>query len=289
MTHSMTAFARVEHQLDVGIFCWEIKSVNHRYLDVSFRLPEMFRFLEPALRSLMRGKISRGKLECQLKFHDAMNSNQSMLVNEPLVNDLIATGNKVAASHMIANDLSLSTILAWPGVLEITKPDIDMLGQQAEKLFEEALMQLLTTRQVEGNALNAQITLRLEKLSEEVNKCAKYITSYNEQLRDKLVTRLQNLQLEVDNARLEQELALLIARADVSEELDRLNIHVQEVANTLKSGETAVGRRLDFLMQELNREANTLSSKSDAIALTQSAIEMKVLIEQMREQIQNIE
>lgn len=288
MTHSMTAFARVERQLDDGIFCWEIKSVNHRYLDVSFRLPEAFRFLEPSLRSLMRDKVSRGKLECQLKFQDLSANRQSMLINEKLVSVLLETSDKLSSDFTIANDLSLTNILNWPGVVEVEKPDTDILGSQIETVFVQALSQLIAVRQVEGEALKVQVRNRLIKLGEEIEKSSKQISLLNAQRRDKLLTRLHSLNLEVDNTRVEQELALLIARADVSEELDRLKIHVQEVANALKGVEVA-GRRLDFLMQELNREANTLSSKSDDIALTQSAIEMKVLIEQMREQIQNIE
>ncbi|KTC77042.1 YicC/YloC family endoribonuclease [Legionella brunensis] len=288
MTHSMTAFARVQRQFDAGIFCWEIKSVNHRYLDVSFRLPESFRFLETSLRTLLRDKVSRGKLECQLKFQASVDCNQSMLINEKLVNDLLEAGEKLATKKFIANDLSLSTVLAWPGIVEVKQPDTELLGQQAEQLFEEALRQLLAVREAEGKALKTQIEIRLKKLDKEIQNSLEQVSTLGGQTRDKLFTRLNGLQLEVDNTRVEQEIALLIARADVSEELDRLQIHVKEVAKALGSNEVA-GRRLDFLMQELNREANTLSSKSDSIALTQSAVEMKVLIEQMREQIQNIE
>lgn len=288
MTHSMTAFARVQQQLDAGVFCWEIKSVNHRYLDVSFRLPEAFRFIETSLRSLMRDKVSRGKLECQLKFQATTASSQAMQINEKLVDQLLATGNQLAATKAIANDLSLSTLLTWPGVIELTQLDIESLGKQAEQLFVEALTQLIDVRKIEGSALKRHIDVRLEKMDIEIKKSMQEVSTLAGQMRDKLLTRLNGLQLEVETARVEQELALLVARADVSEELDRLQIHVKEVAKTLHSKE-ATGRRLDFLMQELNREANTLSSKSDSITLTQSAVEMKVLIEQMREQIQNIE
>ncbi|KTD16745.1 YicC/YloC family endoribonuclease [Legionella jordanis] len=288
MTHSMTAFARVERQIKEGIFCWEIKSVNHRYLDVSFRLPESFRFLEPSLRLIMRDKVSRGKLECQLKFQPSSHSQESLLINEKLVKDLLDTGHQLASTHTLANDLSLASILTWPGVIEFNKPNAESLSEDVETCFEQALAQLVAARKAEGEALREQIKLRLSKLNDEIKNSIQQAAAGGEFRRDKLITRLNSLNLEVDNARLEQELALLIARADVAEELDRLAIHVKEVANALNSKE-ASGRRLDFLMQELNREANTLSSKSDDIALTQRAIEMKVLIEQMREQIQNIE
>jgi uncharacterized protein (TIGR00255 family) len=284
----MTAFARVQKQLDSGIFCWEIRSVNHRYLDVSFRLPEAFRFLETSLRAMMRGKLCRGKLECQLKFQDLTTASQSMAVNESLIAGLIETGNQLAESKNLANDLSLTAILTWPGVVQITQSDFESQAKQAEQLFQEALTELVIVRKTEGQALQEHITTRLEKLEAEV-KSAKKLAAFNAtQAKDKLLTRLSVLQLEVENARIEQEIAMMLARMDVSEELDRLQSHLIEVAKNLKGSESS-GRRLDFLMQELNREANTLSSKSDSVALTQSAVEMKVLIEQMREQIQNIE
>ncbi|KTD10286.1 YicC/YloC family endoribonuclease [Legionella hackeliae] len=288
MTHSMTAFARVQRQLDLGVFCWEIKSVNHRYLDLSFRMPDSFRFLEPVLRTLVRDKISRGKVECQLKFQATVSSSQAAVINEKLVNELLSAGDKLAAEKLIANDLSVSTIIAWPGVIDVTQPDAELLAKEAEQLFAEALTQLLVVRKTEGQALKKQLDLRLGKLDKEIKASLQQTSNSVEQTRDKLLTRLANFQLAIDSTRLEQEMALLIARADVSEELERLQIHVKEVAKILENAE-ASGRRLDFLMQELNREANTLSSKSDSIALTQSALEMKVLIEQMREQIQNIE
>lgn len=288
MTFSMTAFARVQKQLDTGIFCWEIRSVNHRYLDAAFRMPEAFRFLETSLRGMLRGKISRGKLECQLKFQDVGIEDQPIHINENLVNGLINAGNKLSASNLLPNDLTLTSLLTWPGVVQITQLDIEMLGSHAQELFGEALIQLLKMRETEGQALQAQIQGRLENLKAVVNNACLYVVDNSQKARDKLLNRLKTLQMEVDNSRIEQEIALQLTRLDVSEELDRLQMHIEEVTKALKNSESA-GRRLDFLMQELNREANTLSSKSDSMALTQTAIEMKVLIEQMREQIQNIE
>jgi uncharacterized protein (TIGR00255 family) len=288
MTYSMTAFARVERQLDGGIFCWELRSVNHRYLDLSFRLPEAFRFLETSLRAMIRGKLSRGKLECQLRVQDLAVESQSVVVNEGLVNRLIEAGSQLAARKQLANDLSLTAILSWPGVLQLGQPDVDGQAKQIAQLFEEALGQLLAIRKAEGQALKAHIKNRLEKLAAEVMRLKQHLVAYQAEAKDKLEGRLKALQLEVDKLRLEQEIALILARLDVSEELDRLQTHISEVSKALEGAEAA-GRRLDFLMQELNREANTLSSKSDSVTLTQSAVEMKVLIEQMREQIQNIE
>ncbi|KTC95915.1 YicC/YloC family endoribonuclease [Legionella feeleii] len=288
MTYSMTAFTRVQKQLDAGILCWEIKSVNHRYLDVSFRLPEVFRFLETSLRSMMRGKISRGKLECQLKFQSSTTDAQSIRIDDCLINSLIAAGNQLATTRQLPNDLTLSTILSWPGVIQTSQSDQEALSQQVELLFQETLAQLLAVRKSEGQALRLHIQSRLDKLQDEIKVAWQLVAPLTEQIKDKLLTRLHVLQLEVDKTRVEQELALQLARLDVTEELDRLQTHVVEVEKVLQR-EEAIGRRLDFLMQELNREANTLSSKSESVALTQSAVEMKVLIEQMREQIQNIE
>ena len=255
---------------------------------MSFRLPEAFRFLETSLRTMIRGKLNRGKLECQLKFQEIAGDNQPMLINESLVNGLIDAGNRLATSKDLANDLSLTSILAWPGVIQLTQTDIEALAKSAEQLFQDALTQLLAARKVEGLSLQEHIKNRLEKLSTEVIRARQEVVSHRDLARDKLMTRLNALEVEIDSGRIEQEIALMLTRLDVSEELDRLQTHIVEVTKILNCSEAA-GRRLDFLMQELNREANTLSSKSDSVALTQSAVEMKVLIEQMREQIQNIE
>lgn len=288
MTHSMTAFSRVQNQHGPSLLCWELKSVNHRYLDVSFRLPESLRFLEANLRNLLRGQVGRGKLECQLKFNDMAGENQSMLINESLVNALLEASGKLAANQQLANDLTVSHVLGWPGVVQISQPDIHSLSELVEQLFKDALSQLQEARLLEGNVLKEYVKARLDMLNEEVRQTREQVALIATQTREKLLRRLQDLQLGVNESRIEQEIALMLARLDVSEELDRLQTHVNEVERTLDSHES-VGRRLDFLMQELNREANTLSAKSDSAVLTLHAVQMKVLIEQMREQIQNIE
>ncbi len=288
MIQSMTAFARVQKQIDAGQLCWEIRSVNHRYLDISFRLPEPFRFLETALRTLLRDKISRGKLECQLKYQDTGSDNQSMLINKGMVNALVDIGEQLSTSHQLPNDLTVGKILLWPGVVQVSTPDVEEIGQNALFLFNEAIEQLKNVRSTEGNALKEHVLGRLQDLGREVERSRSIVSTQTEQVKDKLLTRLHAVQLEVPESRVEQEIALILTRLDVSEELDRLQTHIHEVSRTLNCDKIA-GRRLDFLMQELNREANTLGSKSDSVELTQSAVEMKVLIEQMREQIQNIE
>ena len=285
----MTAFARVQNQMGAGLHCcWELKSVNHRYLDVSFRLPESFRFIEANLRNILRGKLSRGKLECQLKVNDLASDNQSMVINTGLINALLEAGAALASNHQLADDLTVSRLLAWPGVVQISQPDMEALGQDVEQSFQEALTQLLSARLVEGSMLKEHVQSRLNLLSDEIIRARAQVALTSGQTKEKLLTRLHTIKLEVMDARIEQEIALMLARLDVSEELDRLQTHLDEVGRTLEYDDVA-GRRLDFLMQELNREANTLSSKSDTVVLTQHAVQMKVLIEQMREQIQNIE
>lgn len=288
MTHSMTAFARVQNQLGASVLCWELKSVNHRYLDVSFRLPESFRFIEVNLRNIIRGQLSRGKLECQLKVNDLTSDNQSMVINTGLVNALLEAGGRLASSRQIADDLTVSRILSWPGVVQIAQPDMEALGQQVEQAFQNALTQLLAARLAEGSMLREHINTRLQLLNDEIICARRQVALTAGLTKEKLLSRLRTIQLDVVDARVEQEIAMMLARLDVSEELDRLQTHLNEVARTVECDDAA-GRRLDFLMQELNREANTLSSKSDSVVLTQHAVQMKVLIEQMREQIQNIE
>lgn len=288
MIQSMTAFARMQTDNEAGHLCWEIRSVNHRYLDVSFRLPESFRFLESQFRNGLRDKINRGKLECQLKYHDTSSNNQSMLINKGIINALVELSNELSVSHQLANDLTVSKVLLWPGVVQMGQLDMEALGQKACLLLNEAIEQLIKARVDEGLALKSHIKLRLMALKEEVKVCKQIVAQLNPQLTDKLLARLTALKIDVAEQRIEQEIALMLARLDISEELDRLETHIAEVARVLDC-DTVAGRRLDFLMQELNREANTLSSKSDSAELTRHAVEMKVLIEQMREQIQNVE
>ncbi|KTC98904.1 YicC/YloC family endoribonuclease [Legionella erythra] len=288
MTQSMTAFARAQAQVEATTLCWEIRSVNHRYQDISFRLPEIFRFLENDLRHVLREQCSRGKFECQLKLTDNAGQAQSIAINHSLLDSLLETGDKLAAEKHLANDLTLSALLSWPGIVQVAQPDAENLASQVKDLFAQTVKALITARMAEGEALEHYLQLRLKKMHDEVDKARMAVSVSMDDTRDKLSTRLHALQLDIDQTRVEQEIALMLTRMDVSEELDRLTTHLLEVARVLSNTE-ASGRRLDFLMQELNREANTLGSKSDSIELTQCAIEMKVLIEQMREQIQNIE
>ncbi len=266
----------------------ELKSVNHRYLDVSFRLPESCRSLEPSLRQLLRGQLHRGKIECQLKVSEMTDNIQPLLINDALVKSLLDASATLVTRYQIANDLTVSQLLLWPGVVGGTHSNNEILNLHIERSFQEALRQLVFAREAEGAALNEHVKNRLYLLQNEVNEVTKHVSLISNQTKEKLIAKLKQFQIEVGESRVEQEIALILARLDVNEELERLQTHIKEVARTLECEDVA-GRRLDFLMQELNREANTLSSKSDSALLTQHAVQMKVLIEQMREQIQNIE
>lgn len=284
----MTAFSRVQNQCAENLLCWELKSVNHRYLDISFRLPESFRYLEPGLRNLLREQFHRGKIECQLKCQDMDTITPPILVNEGLIKSLVSTTEKLSTQLQIKNDLTINQLLTWPGAISIGQSNLEHLKPEIEQLFIQALEQLQAARKTEGNALESCVKTRLTALQEKIVAARSHILLTMPKTREKWLSRFKILQLEVTEARFEQELALILARLDVNEELDRLDSHVLEVFRAFED-HNAIGRRLDFLMQELNREANTLGSKSDSIHLTQHALEMKVLIEQMREQIQNIE
>jgi len=288
MVCSMTAFSRIQSDECDRLLCWELKSVNHRYLDVSFRLPEAFRFLEPTFRSLFRGKLHRGKIECHLKIMDGLTTDAALEIDTGLLQSLLSAGEALSTDYHLANDLSVSHVITWPNLLHTKPMAVEALGADVAALFEKAVLQLIVSRKTEGSALLDVVKIRLQALGEEVAHAHIQAKEAIKKSREKLLTRLDALNLSVSDTRLEQELALMLTRLDVSEELDRLSAHCAEVFSVFERNEP-IGKRLDFLMQELNREANTLGSKSDSVALTQHAVQMKVLIEQMREQIQNIE
>lgn len=289
MTRSMTAFARQEAEHAWGSLVWEIRSVNHRYLEPHLRLPESLRDLEGALREQLRKNLSRGKVECTLRFHPEAQA-QQLTVNTEFAKELIAAADQVAALGLSGNTQPLNPLdlLRWPGVLQDAQIDMDEVKAAALALFADALDDLSSGRAREGKELSALIEQRLVAISEIVTEVRSKLPQILQAQRDNLRARLDEFKGELDEGRVEQEMVLLAQKADVDEEMDRLNTHVQEVRRILKQ-KGPVGRRLDFLMQELNREANTLSSKSIVAETTQCAVELKVLIEQMREQIQNIE
>ena len=287
MILSMTAFARADHEGLAGSFYWEIRSVNSRYLELHFRLPDSLKSIEGGLRDAIRAKLTRGKVECNLKFI-ANTGQQELAINEALVSQLNQAADQVHALIGPGNALDALEILKWPGVLSQPQLDMGQVKTDALQGFDSALTDLVNMREREGTALKGFIEQRMAGIDEEVSKVKAILPEILQAQRESLLKRLRDVQIKVDEERFEQEMVILLQKADVDEELDRLQAHLQEVGRILKQG-GAIGRRLDFMMQELNREANTLSSKSISHLTTQIAVQLKVLIEQMREQIQNIE
>ncbi|WP_137886486.1 YicC/YloC family endoribonuclease [Pseudomonas sp. 2FE] len=287
MVHSMTAFARVERASANGTLSWELRSVNHRYLEPQLRLPESFRDLEGAVREALRQGLSRGKVECTLRFAEDT-AGKALQVDRERAAQLVAAAESVASLIKQPAPLNPLEVLAWPGVLVADAADPQALNSAALELFTEALSELKNGRAREGAELAKLLNERLDNITEEVSALRELIPQMLVAQRQKILDRCAEMQAELDPQRLEQELVLLAQKSDVAEELDRLSTHVTEVRRVLKAG-GAAGRRLDFLMQELNREANTLGSKAFDTRSTQAAVNLKVLIEQMREQVQNIE
>ncbi|WP_455920791.1 YicC/YloC family endoribonuclease [Pseudomonas putida] len=287
MVHSMTAFARVERAGTQGTLSWELRSVNHRYLEPHLRLPEAFRDLEIAVREALRQGLSRGKVECTLRFCE-VSSGKPLQVDRERAAQLVAAAETVASLIKQPAALNPLEVLGWPGVLVADAADPQALNQEAIALFNDALKELKAGRDREGAELAKLINERLDAMADEVKTLRSQVPHMLAVQRQKILDRFADLQAELDPQRLEQEMVLLAQKSDVAEELDRLTTHVTEVRRVLKTG-GAAGRRLDFLMQELNREANTLGSKAFDPRSTQAAVNLKVLIEQMREQVQNIE
>ncbi|MGZ8158855.1 MAG: YicC/YloC family endoribonuclease [Methylobacter sp.] len=288
MIRSMTAFAGNEAEIgDLTLSC-ELRTVNHRYCDISLRLPDRLRFVETDLRSAIAANINRGKVECSLGYKKQAKNGQSYIINTDALTTLLAATSSI--EQQMAGPLSFSAldVLAFPGIQQ--EPDIDkeQLSQGIAALVDQTLAQLLEAREREGAQLKLLVEERCAKMLGFVALAGKRMPEVLLLIRNKLKDRITELVAEPDFDRLEQELVLLAQKLDITEELDRLETHINEVLRVLKQKDP-VGRRLDFLMQELNREANTLGSKSADKEMTQIAIELKVLIEQMREQIQNIE
>ena len=292
MLKSMTAFARVQETCDSGSLTWEIRSVNHRYLEPGIKLPEDFKLLETDIRKLITKYLERGKIDIGLRYKLDESSTGDIHLNDDLVHRLRMVEQAVLDIVHEGQKLSVSDILSWPGVIADQQKDLSPLIAIALSSLEKALKQLIETRETEGKALGEMITTRCEQISEIVKQLRVHrpamVIAMHEKWKANLNDKLQQWAESANEGRLEQELAILAQKLDVDEELDRLDTHIAEVTKVLKRKE-AVGRRLDFLMQELNREANTLSSKSQDSISTQWAVDLKVLIEQMREQVQNIE
>ena len=287
MVHSMTAFDRTERAGTHGTLSWELRSVNHRYLEPQLRLPEAFRDLEGSVRDALRQGLSRGKVECTLRFSEET-AGKALQLDRERAAQLISAAESIAGLIKQPAALNPLEVLAWPGVLVADAADPQAQNVEAMQLFNQALDELKNGRGREGAELAKLLNERLDAMTLEVATLRELVPQMLATQRQKILDRCSEMQVELDPQRLEQELVLLAQKSDVAEELDRLSTHVSEVRRVLKAG-GAAGRRLDFLMQELNREANTLGSKAFDPRSTQAAVSLKVLIEQMREQVQNIE
>jgi uncharacterized protein (TIGR00255 family) len=288
MIRSMTAFSHRELTTEHGTIQWEARSVNHRYLDISLRLPEEFRSLENSFRETIQQTLKRGKVEANLRFTPANGNNNEIRINEPLARALIIACRQLETITDNPEPLKAVDILRWPGVAQDVAPDRDILAAHAKALLQDTLDDLLEMREREGKRLADFIFQRLDQIAEITVRIRKHRPSIIAGQREKILNRIEELKISPDYNRIEQELVILAQRLDVEEELDRLMAHLDEINAVLERDEP-VGRRLDFLMQELNREANTLASKSNDSDTTQAAVDLKVMIEQMREQVQNIE
>ena len=282
MTRSMTAFSRAEK----GAATWELRSVNHRYLDASFRMPDNLRYLESDLKGAFTDRVHRGKIECSLKLN-ASALETRFVINDALIDRLTETLAQVREKTGITEAGDAISLMKWPDVVS-TETSIEGLAEDVVAAFTDAVEQLVAMREREGAQLAELIESRLKDVEETVVHARSEAPVILAAQHEKLQKRIADIDVEIDPSRLEQELVILAQKMDVMEELDRLETHVEEVRRNLSLDEP-VGRRLDFLMQELNREANTLSSKAAASSTTMKAVDLKVVIEQMREQIQNIE
>lgn len=288
MLHSMTAFARTQEYHEPLVLGWELRSVNHRFLEAQFRLPEPLRGMEYGLRETLRKHLKRGKVDATLRIDRAEGSPQ-MELNRPLLLQILAVLEQVKRDAPEVGAPSAMDLLRWPGILGAdAELDTAALEEPVTDLFEACLAQLIDHRQREGRQLEETIAQRLEEIERLVDEVKRHTVSLAHQLKGRLGQRIADLGSELDPGRFEQEVALLAQRADVAEELDRLSIHVEEARSNLR-GPGPHGRRLDFLTQELNREANTLGSKAVLAQTSQRAVDLKVIIEQIREQVQNVE
>jgi uncharacterized protein (TIGR00255 family) len=287
MIRSMTGFARRERQFPWGMLAWELRTVNHRFLEIGMRLPEELRPAEADLRQSVSAAVRRGKVDCTLHFRPSL-ATASLDVDETLLKAVTQRAKQVAELAGIAAQIDVMDVLRWPGIVQDKAREAAPMAKEAQALLADTLAELGRFRDSEGARLKEALEQRCAGLTELVQRVATRLPEIRARMRTRLSERIAQMVAEIDHERLEQELAILAQRLDVDEEIDRLRGHIQEIGKAYEAKEPA-GRRLDFLMQELNREANTLASKSQDIDTTRAAVDMKVLIEQMREQVQNIE
>jgi uncharacterized protein (TIGR00255 family) len=288
MLHSMTGFARQSAESGAGTMTWELRAVNHRYLDVQFRLPDELRPIEHAFKQQVSAVLSRGKIDCALHFRRAFDQQAEMLLNANLVALIAARVTEIRAALPDASPPNPLDLLRWPGVVSESEIDAEPLQEQATALLDQTLQAMMAMRASEGERIAMMLETRCAEIAVLAAGVRARLPDVLAGAHAKQRERIARLNVEADPARLEVELALIAQKLDVDEELDRLDSHLVEIRQALLC-DAPVGRRLDFLMQELNREANTLGSKSADAETTKAAVELKVLIEQMREQIQNVE
>ncbi|MGM0563076.1 MAG: YicC/YloC family endoribonuclease [Pseudomonadota bacterium] len=288
MIKSMTAFARHETSGEWGSLVWEIRAVNHRYLETFVRMPDDLRGLEQTVRNRVGKQLGRGKVECALRYQPASGPRGDLQIDDALAQQVIDASDRIGQMMGGSPSPTPLDILRWPGVVQEPESDLDSVRQAAADGLTKALDELIDTRRREGERIEAMLEQRLDGIESIVAAVRDRRPQVLDAIRDKLRQRVADLDVTVNEDRLEQELVMIAQKLDVDEELDRLEAHVAETRDVLKRKEP-VGRRLDFLMQEFNREANTLGSKSNDADTTQHAVDLKVLIEQMREQVQNVE
>jgi len=287
MIYSMTGYAVAARELESAVLNLELRSVNHRYLDIQFRLPDELRAIEPSLREMLSARLNRGKVECRISYTPVPGRKRAEL-DSAVLEQVIALEERVRAVLPEARPLSASDVLRWPGILGSDTLDVDELRALCRSLLEEVLGEFTVSRGREGEKLKAMLLERATTIEACIAEVAPRMPQVIAGFQEKLATRLKEALSNADDERVRQEVALFANKIDVDEELTRLATHISELRRILDTG-GAVGKRLDFLMQELNREANTLGSKAADITITQVSMELKLLIEQMREQIQNIE
>ncbi|MBL4606597.1 MAG: YicC family protein [Pseudomonadales bacterium] len=288
MIHSMTGFSRQQAHLNETQIIWEIRTVNHRYLELAIRLPDNLRHLEELVRKQIKSHLQRGKIECSLKLSHLGGEQSDIHINQTLLDNLVQHCEALNQKLSKPAPLSAIELLQWPGATQQTQENSSLLEEKTLELLGMTLNDLSASREREGQALCGFLQQRNQSIQQQTREIRERCPELNKAYRDKLLSRLKEFDLETRSERIEQELVIMAQKLDISEELDRLQHHCEEVARILEKG-GAVGRRLDFIMQEFNREANTLASKSNNIDNTLASVELKVLIEQMREQVQNIE
>ena len=288
MTQSMTAFSTMSIDADWGSLVWEIRSVNHRYLDTTVRMPEELRSVEMQVRELVAARVKRGKVECNLRFKPNQGYNAEITINESYASAVIKASQLVTKVLHQPSEMNAMDILKWPGIVKEPKKDLQPIFTAVLELLEKTVDDFVKCRETEGKRLQYFIMKRREAMVDLIHDEVRRKPELLEAYRNKLMSKLAELKADPDLERFEQEMVYVIQKMDIDEELDRLESHTEELKRVFSRKEP-IGRRLDFIMQELNREANTLGSKSVDIKTTHTSVELKVLIEQMREQVQNIE